>query len=163
MRAEITGIVVTDTKLFNRTGDIGRWAERVNLAMVANTKREAPHGATSGRIHKTSGLPAGYLRANIFGDVQRVGPRQLQTTISSLAPYSLYVLKGTGPIYVRDARGRFGTAEGGMWLPGNPGWGKGRWRQHVRGQQSNNFFERGFDRTARTHSSLRGYSMIGGV
>jgi hypothetical protein len=51
-----------------------------------------------------------------------------------------------------------------MYLPANPiPNGSAKVRQHVRGQSANNFLGRAFDATARTHSSLRGRSMVGTV
>jgi hypothetical protein len=161
MDARITGIVITDTVLFNRTGDIRRWADRVNLAFVANAIEEAPHGADTGRINKTSGMPPGQLKLGIHGSVNRVGPRQLETIVNSEAPYSLFVLKGTNTIIARGEGGRFASVEEGMYIPANPGWGRSKMRQRVRGQKANPFFERAFDATARTHSSLRGNAIIG--
>lgn len=167
MRYELTGLVVTDSKMFNRTGTVGRWAETVNVRFTANAKAEAPHGADTGRINKTGSYPVGSLRDSITGDVDRIGPRQLQTTISVGVPYALAVLKGTGPwIFAKSARdegGRFVSLEEGvgMYIPANPGWGKSLMRQRVRGQSANNFLERAFAATARRHSSLRGYSMVG--
>lgn len=172
-QAEIVGIVVTDTKLFNRTGDVGRWAARVETAFTLHAIEEAPSGESTNRVHKSranAAWPVGSLKANIHGDVARVGLRQLQTTISSDAPYSLYVLRGTGMIFSKSARvpkgepgaGQFAELEGGgMYIPSNPGWGRSRIRQRVRGQKPNDFLGRAFDATARTHSSLRGFSMVG--
>lgn len=169
MDAEITVIVITDTKLFNRTGDIRRWADRVEAAFTAHAIAEAP---LNRRQNKNRGAPpVGTLKAGISGEVTRVGPRQLQTIIKSEAPYTLYVLKGTTTIFSKTGRipkgepgaGQFvpiGPEEGGMSLPPNFGI-KRIYRQRVRGQSANNFLGRAFDATARTHSSLRGYQMGG--
>jgi hypothetical protein len=174
--AEVTGIVVTDTKLFNRTGDVGRWAEKVNLAFVRHALAEAPVSSGEGQRRwparaQTSIYP-GALRDSIEGEVVRVGPRQLQTTVSVNVFYALYVIKGTGTIFSKTARipagepgaGQFqeleGGQQGGMRLPSQP-WIGAITRQRVRGQSPNNFLGRAFDATARTHSSLRGYSMGG--
>lgn len=175
LRAEIYKTVVTDTKLFNRTGDVGRWAERVKVAFVAHAIEQAPTGASTGRVNKSranAAFPVGSLKASIRGDVERIGPRHLQTTVSANTPYAIHVIKGTGPIFSRSARipagqagaGQFapiGFGFGGMYIPANPGWGKAKIRQHVSGQRANNFLGRAFDATARTHSSLRGFSMGG--
>ena len=170
--AEIVGIVVTDSKLFNRTGDVGRWAERVNVAFVRHAIEEAPIGTNTGRVNKSRANahePVGSLKAGISGDVDRVGPRQLVTTVSSSASYSLYVIKGTSTIYSKSARtptGQFaalGPGQG-MYLPANPiPGGSAKMRQRVSGQKANNFLGRAFDATARTHSSLRGRSMVGSL
>lgn len=172
-RASIEGIVITDTVLFNRTGDVRRWADRVEAAFTRHAIEQAPSGAETGRIHKSranASEPVGSLKAGISGSVNRVGPRQLETLVYSTASYSLYVLKGTGTIFSKSARipagepgaGQFAPLEGaGLYLPANPGWGKSKVRQRVRGQRANNFLQAAFDATARTHSSLRGYSMLG--
>lgn len=176
IRAELVGIVVTDTKLFGRTGAVGAWAQRVETAFTLHAIEEAPIGTDTGRVNKSranAGEPVGSLKAGISGSVDRVGPRQLQTTVSSAASYSLYVIKGTGPIYSKSARipagepgaGQFAElGEGrGMYIPANPGYGRSKIRQHVRGQAANNFLARAFDATARTHRSLKGHSMVGSV
>lgn len=174
--ASIEGIVVTDSKLFGRTGSIGRWAAGVEASFTAHAIVEAPTGADTGRVNKSranAGEPVGSLKAGISGEVVRVGVRQLQTTVSSSASYSLYVLKGTGTIYSKSARIPAGEAgagqfaplgEGsGMYIPGNPGWGGSKIRQRVRGQAANDFLGRAFAATARSHSSLRGFTMGHGV
>jgi hypothetical protein len=176
--AEITGVVVTDSKLFNRTGAVGSWATKVEAAFTAHAIAEAPIGTDTGRVNKSranAAWPVGSLKANIHGDVDRVAVRQLVTTISSDAPYSLYVIKGTGDIYSKSARGAAGSGQGGqflpldfeagqgMYIPANPGWGKSKIRRKVSGQRANNFLARAFDATARTHSSLRGHSMVGSL
>ena len=168
VRYEMGAIVITDTKLFNRTGAIGLWAERVESRFTANAIAKAPSGADSGRVNKSranAAYPVGSLKAGISGGVRRIGPRQLQTIVQSSAPYSLFVIKGTGMIFstsARDSGGRFTPLEGaGLYIPSNPGWGKSQMRQRVRGQAPNNFLGAAFDATARTHSSLRGYSIVG--
>lgn len=177
LRAEITGIVVTDTKLFNRTGDVGRWAARVEVAFTAHAIEEAPTGASTGRVNKSranAGEPVGSLKAGISGSVNRVGPRQIETIVASSASYSLYVIKGTSTIFSKTARipaGESGAGQfaelgpgQGMYLPANPvPGGSAKMRQRVSGQKANNFLGRAFDATARTHSSLRGHSMVGSL
>lgn len=169
MRYEIEGIVITDTKLFNRTGNVGRWAERVESTFTRNAILKAPSSLESGRPNKSranAAYPSGSMKLNIYGEVRRVGPRQLETVVYVAVPYAMYVIKGTPPLIfsksARSATGRFiGLEPGtGMYLPGQPAWAARR-RQRVRGQRANNFLGDAFDTTARTHSSLRGYQMIG--
>lgn len=174
MRYELEAIVVTDTKLFGRTGDIGRWAAGVERAFTRNAVLKAPSSLESGRPNKSranAAWPSGSMRESIHGEVRRVGVRQLETVIYVDVPYAVYVIKGTGPlIFAKSARipageegaGQFATLEEGrgMYLPGQPAW-KSRYRQRVRGQKPNNFLGEAFDATARSHSSLRGYQMIG--
>jgi hypothetical protein len=161
--------VVTDTKLFNRTGDVGRWAEAVNVAYVSHARRHAPVDKRQNKSRANSMYPVGALAASIFGEVTRVGPRHLQTLIYVDVPYALYVIKGTSTIFAKAARapagspggigGQFVPLEGrGMYIPANFGL-KSRYAQRVRGQRANPFLDLAFDATARRHSSLRGYSM----
>lgn len=154
----VTSVVVNDTKLFGPTGDVRRWAEKVAVRFTLYSKAEAPTGAATGRVNKTSSaFPVGSLRRNIFFEVTRVGPRQLVTTVSVAVPYAMYVLKGTNTIIARGEGGRFATAEEGMYIPANPGWGRSKFRQRVRGQRANPFLDRAYDRTARVHPALRGF------
>lgn len=166
MRYMISKVVVTDSVLYGRTGDVRKWADEIEVTYRGIATKEAPHGADTGRINKTGYYPVGAMRASIVGEVNRIGPRHLQTTISVEVPYALAVLRGTNTIYARTAGGRFrggaptGERSGrGMYIPANPGYGGRRWAQKVSGQASNNFLERAFEATARRHSSLRGYSM----
>jgi hypothetical protein len=175
LHAEMTKIVVTDSKLFNRTGAVGRWAAGVEASFTAHAIAEAPTGFGSGRVNKSyanAAYPVGSLKASIRGEVERVGVRHLVTTVSVNVPYAIFVIRGTGPIFSRSARipagepgaGQFAPLEfgvSGMYIPANPGWGKAKIRQHVRGQAANNFLGRAFDATARSHSSLRGFQMVG--
>lgn len=162
--------VITDTKLFNRTGDVGRWAERVNTAYVSHAIRNAPVDKRHTKSRANSQYPVGALRASISGEVARVGPRHLQTLIYVDVPYALYVIKGTSTIFYKGARapagspggigGQFVPLEGrGMYIPANFGL-KARYAQRVSGQHANPFLELAFAATARSHSSLRGYSMV---
>jgi hypothetical protein len=109
-------------------------------------------------VNKTGPFPVGSLKRNIYFEVTRVGPRQLVTTISVMVPYAMYVLKGTNTIIARGEGGRFASAEEGMYIPANPGWGKALMRQRVRGQKANPFLDRAYARTARSHPSLRGFN-----
>jgi hypothetical protein len=174
-RSSVVAVVVYDSKLFNRTGTIGRWATALEARFTMYAKQEAPQRS-------------GELRAGIKGHVARIGPKQLLTTIRSEANHSLYVLRGTtGPIMSRRMygfRGRTGLmvprgAVGGR----NPlkttprDWDRQWLREHgymlrvragngyperyaisVSGQEANPFFARAAIRTARRHSSLRGFT-----
>jgi len=174
-------VVVTDSKLYGRTGDVGRWAARVEEAYTAHAIAEAPHGgdqpgpgtrgARWNKSFKNEKWPVGSLKANISGEVERVAVRHLITTVTSGAPYSIYVLKGTGmhtggfikAAFPRNPKGQFTARPKGRWgmyLPRNLGFNE-RWVPAVRGQEANNFLERAFAATARTHSSLRGFDMVG--
>lgn len=157
MQLVLSEIVVTDEVLFLPGGDVYDWAHRVAFQLELNTTREAPYGGDSGRINKTGPYPVGSLKASIVGDVDRIGPRAFDITVTAFVPYAVYVARGTHTIFARDrGTGQFTSADRGMFIPANPGWGPSRWRQHVRGQAANNFFERGYERTALTHPALRG-------
>lgn len=150
MPAEITSMVVYDSKLFERGHMIRRWAEGVERSFTRFAIEEAP---INKRANKGPGaLPVGSLKAGIHGGVERIGPAFLQTIISSSAPYSLYVLRGTkGPITSRGAPGF-------LRLPRNPAFGGRRTRFYaVSGQSANDFLGRAAVRTAARHPSLRGF------
>lgn len=173
----VSKVLVTDQHLFNRTGMIGRWAERIKNEAVAFTRKEAPDGRASGRDRKSDWTyshlgpyPPGSMKRSISGEVLRVGPRQLNTKIVVDVPYALYVIKGTGTIFSKSARvpageegaGQFreiGFEEGGMYLPSNSR-GKAMMRQRVRGQRANNFLARGMRQTAAKHPSLAGFRRL---
>jgi len=178
LRFHMYKTVVTDTKLFNRTGDVGRWSMRVATKFEAHAVALAPvnkRGTKSRSTKYPVGLPAypvGSLKRSIEMSNTRVGPRQIVTEVSANTPYAIYVIKGTGTIRSKSARvprgeegaGQFRTLEygqSGMYLPSNPGYGKGGLRQTVSGQRANNFLGDAYDATARTHPSLRGFKMGG--
>lgn len=144
----LEALVIYDSVLFNRTGQVRRWAESLNRRFVANAKVAAP-------------MRSGELVAGIHGEVARIGPRHLQTLIYSEAPHSLWVLGGTyGPI--TSDRPVTITDEGEVKIPHmrlRPGNGYGvLFRTAVSGQRANNFFADAAAATARVHSSLRGFS-----
>jgi hypothetical protein len=145
----ITKLVVYDSVLFNRTGQVRRWADAVQVRFTANAISEAPLNKRPLKS-RSSTLPVGGLKAGISGDVTRIGPRMLQTDISSSAPYSLYVIKGTGPV-ISPTRKAF------MTLPANPGYGGHQRAKTVSGQKPNDFLTRAGAITARRHPSLRGF------
>jgi len=113
------------------------------------------------RPNKSSGEPPpGHLVASLSSDVTQAG-KVFSITENSRAHYTRWVVEGTGTIFARGEKGQFAAAgEGrGMYLPANPGYGRARWRQRVRGQSANNFLGRAYDLTARTHPALKGISM----
>lgn len=165
---ELTALVIYDSVLFNRGGQIRRWADRVERRFTTNAQQEAP-------------IRSGELRAGIFGTVNRIGPKHLDTRIYSTAPHTMYVLKGTtGPIMSRRMWGfrsrtgldlpRGGRTAGGLPEMGflrREGYllrvraGNGypqRFAISVSGQEANNFFGRAATATARRHPSLRGFN-----
>jgi hypothetical protein len=169
--AELVGLVIYDSKMYNPGGTVRRWAERVEKKFTLNAIAEAPDGADSGRVNKTSAnsmYPVGSMKRNITGEVRRVAPRHLQTTVSVNVPYALHVLKGTGTIYAKPQNripagqpggGQFAEGRVGMVLPPNLGFKAGVRVKSVSGQRANPFLDRAFVRTARSHPSLRGHIM----
>ena len=158
--AEITNIVVYDSVLFGRTGDVGRWARRVENRFTLHAWEEAPDGWDSGYINKSrrnAMFPAGSLKESVMGDVRRVGVRHFVTTISVNVPYAMFVIGGTNDIFpTENSRARFKDGSPALYLPPNNGHTRTRHRW-VSGQESNNFLQKAGARTARTHRSLQGF------
>lgn len=153
----VDALVIYDSRLYGRTGQVRRWAERVERRFTFNAIQAAPERS-------------GDLRAGIFGNVDRIGPNRLETTIASTADHTMYVLKGTtGPI-MSDELWAQGGIDGAIaalpegepirgWMRLRPGNGFGvMFRLEVSGQRPQNFFAEAAAATARRHSSLRGFS-----
>jgi len=158
MHLELIATEVHDEILFVPGGEISRWVYGVASELHFYTLNEAP---LNKRPNKTSNSPPpGHLISMLDNDVTQIG-KVFTIVEHSRAHYSRYVIEGTGTIYARGEGGRFAAAGegGGMYLPANPGYGRGRWRQRVRGQSANNFLGRAYDLTARTHPALKGISM----
>lgn len=154
----LTAVVIYDSVLFNRTGQVRRWADALERRFTFNAQQAAP-------------VRSGELRAGIFGEVIRIGPRHLQTSIASTAPHSMYVLRGTeGPIFSdlawanggslvegeRDELTGIYIQHGYMKLRAGNGYGS-LYRLSVSGQESQNFFQTAARQTAARHPSLRGF------
>lgn len=155
--AELTALVIYDSRLYDRPGQVRRWAERVERRFTINAIQAAP-------------MRSGDLRAGIYGNVDRIGPNRLETVIASTAEHTMFVLKGTtGPI-MSDFLWAQGGIEGAIaatpegepirgWMTLAPGNGFGQtFELEVSGQQPQNFFAEAARATARRHSSLRGFS-----
>ena len=152
MPAYLTKLVIYDSVLFNRTGQVRRWADGVERRFTMNAIEEAPSSLETGRLNKSranAAFPPGSMKLLIRGDVDRIAPKHLQTTVSVDVPYAMYVIRGTGAIF---PRGEY------LYVPSNPGFGTGTRQKWVRGQEPNNFLARAMDETARRHPSLRGFS-----
>jgi len=81
-----SNIVIYSSVLFEVGHNIRRWADSVERGFVLNAKQAAP-------------ARTGELRAGIWGEVHKVGTKNLETVIHSDAPHTMYVLRGTtGPI-----------------------------------------------------------------
>lgn len=158
MELKLVAVEVHDEVLFLPGGMISRWVYGVKSDLTFWLDREAP---VNKRPNKTSGEPPpGHLHAMLYTDVDQRG-KVFTIEAGSRAHYTKYVIHGTNTIYARGPGGQFRSAAdgGGMYLPANPGYGRGRWRQRVRGQEANNFLGRAYDMTARTHPALKGISM----
>lgn len=149
--AELTSLVIYDSRIFAVGGHVNRWANSVERRFVMNAKQEAPSRS-------------GELRAGISGESFKVGPKHWEIHIHSDAEHTMYVLRGTqGPIMSDAAWAAGGVMPDrgqreGHFLNLRPGNGYGYLIRHkVRGQRANNFFGRAADATARRHSSLRGF------
>lgn len=143
IRVEPVAVVVYDSRLYMRTGKIGRWSESLKRRFVGHAIREAPERG-------------GALKRGIWGQMHpEPAQKRTEVTIHSDAKHTMYVLKGTtGPI-VSDG-----------YMAGDPGsklkvraWGgyKQRAMTSVSGQSANNFMARAAARTAVTNRSLRGF------
>lgn len=156
----LTGKIVTDEVLFTPTGAFGRWARSIERGLLMHGVEEAP---VNRRPNKSWGsLPVGSLKASIQVEFQHATLRRYGIELSANVPYAKYVHEGTNDIYVRGPGGRFGSATPGegMYLPANPGFGRSKWRQKVRGQEANPFLRRAWNEVARTHSSMGRFSTV---
>lgn len=160
MRYEVVGKVVTDQVLFTPVGDFGRWARDITDGLYIHGVGEAP---VNKRPNKSWGsLPVGSLKASIRVEMQKATLRTFQIELSANTPYAGYVHQGTTAIYARGLGGQFGSARPGegLYLPANPGYGKAKWRQRVRGQSANPYLRRAWNNVALHHSSMGRFSTL---
>lgn len=167
MHAELESIVIFDSKMYVGNGTVRRWMDGLTLKFGVNARRYAP-------------IQTGELRAGIDTEVRLTAPKFLEGRISSTAPYSLYVIRGTsGPImsnrlwnahrakpdvplhllaYNRSKKTGRGGPKRGMVMTfiGKTGVVHAL---EVRGQASNNFLLEAWNATARTHRSIRPVSI----
>lgn len=144
----ITGLVIYDSRLFARTGHVGRWATSVSAKLTLNTIVRTPVNKRQVKSHWDAMYPPGSMKAGWSGDADRIGPRHWQITLTNPVPYTEYVLGGTKAITPTD--------QPYLTLPVNPAFGRRRRHNVVRGQRRNNFLLGAARATARSHSSLRG-------
>jgi hypothetical protein len=151
MEAHLTGLVLYDSRLFNRTSNVGRWAASVARNFEFAAIRHAP---VNKRPNTSSGRPPGFLKSGLHVSDERIGPKHIQVVLRSLAPYTAAVAGGTvGPITA--------TTHPYMILPRNPGPGRRKRRHYtVSGQRPNNFLAKAAADTARRHPSLRGLDSL---
>lgn len=176
-------VEISHGKLFNPTGTVTRWANKVALVAEGHAVKEAPHSTANPGPNsrgprpfksRANPEPAGYLVSTIYSEVNRVGYDQLTISVGATARYTQWVVQGTAgassriyqsrvPAGGRGPQGQrpgtFSYKEGGMYLPPNFGYKAGVPIANVSGQTANNFLARAFDKTARTHRSLRGFSV----
>ncbi len=165
----LTKVVVFDQSLYRGRGDVNVWCTKINNRFYAEAVKAAPERS-------------GELIAGFRHDTKQVGPRQVQGTFASLAPHTMYVLRGTtGPIYSNRGWRQRATTPGGyvaLWKF-NPktkrreqmpqrvkGWIKLRTLSETRnnidyawsvsGQESQNFLLTAWRRTSYDHRALRG-------
>lgn len=96
--AALTEVVIFDEHLYRPTGMVGFWMNKVTTRFVAEAVKAAPKDT-------------GYLAAGIDGDVKQIAPRMVQGLISSSAPYTMFVIRGTG-FPVKGHEGRIYTTKG---------------------------------------------------
>lgn len=96
--AYLDRVVIFDEHLYRPTGMVGFWMNKVTTRFVAEAITAAPKDT-------------GYLAAGISGDVNQIGPKQVQGVISSDAPYTMFVIRGTG-FPVKGHEGRIYTTKG---------------------------------------------------
>jgi hypothetical protein len=94
----IDRVVIFDEHLYRPTGLVGFWMDKVTTRFTAEAIRAAPKDT-------------GELAAGISGDVDQIGPKLVQGVISSDAPYTMFVIRGTG-FPVKGHEGRIYTTKG---------------------------------------------------
>ena len=108
----------------------------------------APVNRRARKSHWDAAYPPGSLKSSISGSADRIGPRHWQIVLDIGVPYAAYVIGGTGPTIVP-------TTQPYMTLPANPGFGRRRRHNVVRGQRPNTFLRSAARATGRTHPSVR--------
>jgi hypothetical protein len=152
-------LVLYPEKLFNKGGQVGRWADRVALRMDQAVTAAAPERT-------------GNLKTRISSATRRAGPTMV--TLSLRAPhYARFVDEGTDS-------GGYGVIIGqqNAYGPGFPGSVGGRYYEYttwvpgeVAGQRAQHFIEAGMSRVGRSHPSIAsidwsapwGDDIVGGI
>lgn len=135
-------VVLYPERLFNKGGQVGRWADRVALRMDQAVTAAAPERT-------------GNLKTKISASTRRAGPTMV--TMSLKMPYyGVFVDQGTDS-------GGFGSIVGqdspyGRDFPGTVNgryYDRATWvRGEVAGQEAQHFVAAGMGRVGRTHSSI---------
>jgi hypothetical protein len=94
----LVGVVIFDEHLYRPTGLVGFWMNKVTMRFVAESIAAAPKDT-------------GRLASGISGDVHQIGVRLVQGRLSSSAPYTMFVVRGTG-FPVKGHGGRIYTTKG---------------------------------------------------
>lgn len=94
----------------------------------------------------------GRLRGSIRVEQPRFSRTSVRVRVSSRAPYSRYVIEGTGPLIFVDM-----TQNGFFWLPRSRGSTfRMRYRHDIRGQDPNNFLDRAMSASLKSPFGPRG-------
>lgn len=159
--------VVFDQQLYRGNGDVHRWCRKITDRFGREASEAAP-------------VRTGELAEGIITNTRQTGERQVEGTITSTAPHTMYVLRGTtGPIM--SNRGWRNRAQGPMkvvWkgkgskrkqiiirnkgymklntADAPPGTPIATFKWEVSGQDANNFLATAWARTARDHRAIRG-------
>lgn len=168
-RATLSRVVVFDQGLYHGNGDVIEWCRKITAKFTAEAIRYAP-------------VRSGELVSGISGSVNHVGERQVEGIIKSVAPHTMYVLRGTkGPISTAKYKADPGGATLMLWKDvKDPHTGRTRRRKvpvrqkgfymripasefgpaffatEVSGQRANNFLLLAWRATARNHRAIRG-------
>lgn len=165
----LSRVVIVDDGMYHGGGIVIRWVQRVTRKFAREARDFAPRrsGKLKAGIH--AGTPRNPLR------------KVVQGTISSNAPHTMFVLRGThGPIMsdklwalggpgnpeafrravIKDSRGRkrliLVPKKGMMMAVGRNPWPPVTPKLIVSGQSANNFMAKAWVTTAAAHPALRG-------
>lgn len=102
-QAVLVKTVIFDQDLYKSGHMVNRWLGLMTSRFAEHARHYAPERT-------------GRLREGISGEHRQVGERQVEGTIESTAPYTMYVLRGTtGPIMTRKAFANPGGATVTLW------------------------------------------------
>jgi len=165
-KAVLGPVVIASGSMYRGKGIVIRWVGRVTRSFGRSARELAP-------------VRSGELKRGIFvGTPRNAGAKRVQGTISSHAPHTFYVLRGTNTPIMSTAAWAAGgvgqieylyeTKNGRTYAKPVPGMmmAVGR-RPHppvtpkmwVRGQQANNFLEKAWVVTAGKHPGLPAFPL----
>lgn len=96
--ATLTEVVIFDEHLYRPTGLVGFWMNKVTTRFGVEARAHAP-------------VDTGELVAGISTASRQIGVRLVQGTITSNAPHTMWVIRGTG-FPVKGHEGRIYTTKG---------------------------------------------------